>query len=95
MGSYLDRRDHETVLDKRGERIAAREIDPMVEAEQAEARAEKQRRVNEQMAIAARRLSGDPEILAQDAANAAKRQREYERSQEEDEQQVSSEPDYY
>lgn len=95
MGSYLDRRDHETAIAKRDERPITREVDPMIEAEKAEARAEKQRRVNEQMAIAARRLSGDPEILAQDAAYAEERQRQYEKSQEEAEQQLSSEPDYY
>lgn len=93
MGSYLDKRDHETILNKRDERMTTREVDPMIEAEKAEARAEKQRRVNEQMAIAARRLSGDPEILAQDAAYAAERQREYEKDQEE--AQISSEPEYY
>lgn len=69
---------------------AERQINP----EEAEQRAEKQRRANEQMAAAARGLSTDPEVLALNAIYAAERQNRDRRDQEETEDVFSTEPDY-
>lgn len=96
MGSYLDRDNQlDHILKAREDRISNREIDPMAEAEEAERRAEKQKRIDEQLAIGARRLAGDPEILAQDAARAEERRREEEEEERNGTADISNEPEYY